>query len=155
MQNMLTCHVTKRAQILSVDDFRSYSIYALDLICTRQPMLKNGNIWLELFNISLSKWTPFWQSTLYYLNKSTVTWMKNGNWIMAFCTEPLPLLQCFVLWLWLPIFCVKPKINTFDTETQNTTTNVSVNLTKDLLTITNLNATGIPLNIIVAIRQLQ
>ena len=151
MQNMLTCHVTKRAKILSVDDVRSYSIYTLDLICTRQPMLKKGNIWLELFNISLLSVnelrTPFWQSTLYYLHKSTVTWMKNGNWIMAFCTEPLLILLCFVLWLWLPIFCVKPKINTFDTETQDTTTNFSVNLAKDPLTKTNLNATGIPLNI--------
>ena len=55
----------------------------------------------------------------------------------------------------IPIFCVKPKINTFDTETQNTTTNFSVNLAKYPLTKTNLNATGIPLNVIVAIRQLQ
>lgn len=157
MQNMLTCHGAKRAHISSVNDFRSYSIYTVDMICTRRSMLKKGNIWLELFKISLSKmsFAHHSESQVWIIWTKAVTWMKNGNWIMAFCTEPLLLLLCFVSWLWLPIFCVKPKINTFDTETQNTTTNFSVHLAKYWLTKTNLNATGIPLNVIVAIRQLQ
>ena len=75
-----------------------------DLICTRRPMLQKANIWLELFNISSSKWA---YNTILTVN-SVLSEQKHSyldeewysNSIMAFCTEPPLQLLCFVLWLW-------------------------------------------------------